>query len=51
MPTEHIGYFAEIGATDLYTSLWDGEKKSKIVLYLSRYFSKYRQYMKSPAGA
>ena len=51
MPTEHIGYFAEIGATDLYTSLWDGEKKSKIVLYLSRYFSKYRQYMKSTAGA
>ena len=49
MPTEHIHYFSEIGATDLYTSLWDGEKRSKIILYLSHYFQKYRQYTKDPA--
>ncbi len=51
MPTEHIEYFSEIGATDSYTSLWDGEKRSKIILYLSHYFSKYRQYEKRSATA
>ncbi len=47
MPTEHIEYFSVIGATDLYTSLWDGEKRSRIILYLSHYFSQFRKYCKT----
>ena len=44
MPQEHIEYFAqqEMG-TDLYTSLWDGEMRSRMVIYLTHYFRKFRQ--------
>ena len=44
MPQEHIDYFKqqEMG-TDLYTSLWDGEMRSRMVIYLTHYFRKYRQ--------
>lgn len=49
MPTEHIAYFEEANmATDLYTSLWDGEARSRMVLYLTRYFSQYRKYAEAP---
>lgn len=52
MPTEHIAYFAEADmATDLYTSLWDGEARSKMVLYLTRYFSKFREFERKESAA
>jgi len=48
MPTEHIAYFTEMDmGTELYTSLWDGEARSRMVLYLTRYFSQYRKYVQA----
>jgi len=43
MPTEHIPMFDEHEmGTDLYVSFWTPEYKSDLILYLTRYFSKFR---------
>lgn len=43
MPQEHIDYFGELDmGTELYTSLWSGELRSRMVLYLTHYFRKFR---------
>jgi len=47
MPQEHIDYFGELEmGTDLYTSLWSGELRSRMILYVTHYFRKFR-----PAGS
>ncbi|KAA3614489.1 MAG: ferritin-like domain-containing protein [Planctomycetota bacterium] len=44
MPQEFIDIFdeKEIG-TDLYTSFWSDEEKAKMVLFLTRFFRKFRE--------
>ena len=44
MPQEQIAYFADQDmGTELYTSLWDGDMRSRMVLYLTHYFRKFRE--------
>lgn len=43
MPTEHIEMFDQQGmGTDLYVGFWTPEHRSDLVLYLTRYFAKFR---------
>ncbi len=52
MPQEHIEMFGEFDmGTDLYTSFWTPEHRSRIILFLTRYFRQYRQPAAAVAGA
>lgn len=43
MPQEHIEYFSELDmGTELYTSLWDSEMRSRMILRMTQYFKKFR---------
>lgn len=43
MPQEHIEYFAEMDfGTDLYTGLWSGELRSRLIIRMTQYFKKFR---------
>ncbi|MGH8475812.1 MAG: hypothetical protein ACRERS_10760 [Methylococcales bacterium] len=48
MPQEHIPYFSEnaIG-TDLYTGLWSGELRSRMILRMTQYFKQFRPKKKA----
>ncbi len=52
MPQEHIPYFSEnaIG-TELYTGLWSGELRSRMILRMTQYFKKFRPDKAKPAIA
>jgi rubrerythrin len=51
MPQEHIPYFSEnsIG-TELYTGLWSGELRSRMILRMTQYFKKFRPEKKTVAA-
>lgn len=51
MPTEHIAMFdeQEMG-TDLYISFWTPEYRSDLILYLTRYFSKFKAPRNAGSG-
>ncbi len=43
MPQEHIEYFSEMDiGTDLYTGLWSGELRSRLIIRMTQYFKKFR---------
>jgi len=51
MPQEHIEYFADLDmGTELYTGLWSGELKSRMILRMTQYFKKFRQPIAAVAG-
>lgn len=52
MPQEHIKMFTEFDmGTDLYTSFWTPQDRSKIVLFLTHYFRQYRDASQVPETA
>jgi len=42
MPQEQIELFAELGGTELYTSFWTPEHRSRLILFLTHYFARFR---------
>ena len=51
MPQEHIAMFKEQNfGTDLYISYWKPEHRSRMVLFLTHYFSKFRPNAGRPAA-
>lgn len=43
MPQDHIAMFREFDmSTDLYVKFWTPEKRSKLILFLTHYFRKFR---------
>lgn len=50
MPQEHVAYFNEKQmGSELYHSLWDEKDWSRMVLYLTQYFSRFRKPAEGPA--
>ncbi len=51
MPQAHVAYFDEKNmGTELYESFWDAQDWSRMVLYLTQYFGRFRKPLKDSVG-